>query len=305
MEKIGIFKRKGPLERRKWSSFTIIILVILLIYSLLLAGLLYWAITTSFKSDNELINEGNYYKWPTEFTFHYASVLKNFTMSGSKGSRLTFWQIVGNTLIYALGSAFFKTLVPCLTAYACARFDFKPGKVVYTAVLVAMVIPIVGSLPSELSVAYSFRIGEYSLIVNNLVGVWVLKANMLGLYFFVMYASFKAMPSTFFEAARIDGANNWQILFHIAFPLIRNVFFTVLLINFVEFWNDYQTPMVYLSEKATLGYSLWYKFFNDSTYSTLPIIMTTTILVSSPVVILFIIFKDRFMGSLTVGGIKG
>ncbi len=305
MKRTLVFSRKSHLEKKKWSPFTIIILVVLLIYTVALAGLLYWAIITSFKSDNELVNEANYYKWPMEFTSHYASVLKNFTMSGGKGTRLNFWQIVGNTLIYALGSAFFKTLVPCLTAYACARFDFKPGKVVYTAVLVAMVVPIVGSLPSELSVAYSFRIGDYSLIVNNLVGVWILKANTLGLYFFVMYASFKAMPSTFFEAARIDGANNWQILFHIALPLIKNIFFTVLLINFVEFWNDYQTPMVYLTEKATLGYSLWYKFFNDSTYSTLPIIMTTTILVSSPVVILFIIFKDRFMGSLTVGGIKG
>ncbi len=305
MKPASHFKRKRSVEKKKWSVFTVLILAILLIYALLLCGLLLWAIMTSFKSENELINEGNYYKWPTEFTFHYASVLKNFSMAGSKGTRTGFWGIVGNTLVYALGSAFFKTLVPCLTAYACARFDFKPGKVVYTAVLVAMVIPIVGSLPSELSVAYSFNIGGYSLIVNNLVGVWILKANTLGLYFFVMYASFKSMPSTFFEAARIDGANNWQILFRIALPLIRNVFFTVLLINFVEFWNDYQTPMIYLREKATLGYSLWYKFFNDSTYSTLPVIMTTTILVSSPVVILFIIFKDRFMGSLTVGGIKG
>ncbi len=305
MKQIKVSKRKNSLEKKKWSPFTIIILTILIIYALLLCFLLFWAIMTSFKSDNELINEGNYYKWPKEFTFHYASVLKNFSMAGAKGTRTGFWGILGNTLIYALGSAFFKTLVPCLTAYACARFDFKPGKVVYTAVLVAMVIPIVGSLPSELSVAYSFNIGGYSLIVNNLMGVWILKANMLGLYFFVMYASFKAMPATFFEAARIDGANNWQILFRIALPLIRNVFFTVLLINFVEFWNDYQTPMIYLREKATLGYSLWYKFFNDSTYSTLPVVMTTTILVSSPVVILFIIFKDRFMGSLTVGGIKG
>ncbi len=305
MKSVSLFKRKRSVEKKKWSVFTILILTILLIYALLLCGLLFWAIMTSFKSENELVNEGNYYKWPTEFTFHYASVLKNFSMAGSKGARTGFWGIVGNTLVYALGSAFFKTLVPCLTAYACARFDFKPGKVVYTAVLVAMVIPIVGSLPSELSVAYSFNIGGYSLIINNLVGIWILKANTLGLYFFVMYASFKSMPSTFFEAARIDGANNWQILFRIALPLVRNVFFTVLLINFVEFWNDYQTPMVYLREKATLGYSLWYKFFNDSTYSTLPVIMTTTILVSSPVVILFIVFKDRFMGSLTVGGIKG
>lgn len=66
-------------------------------------------------------------------------------------------------------------------------------------------------------------------------------ANMQGFYFFVMYSAFKAMPIGYSEAAKIDGASNGQILLAIAMPLIKNLFLTVLLINFVEYWNNDQS----------------------------------------------------------------
>ena len=207
--------------------------------------------------------------------------------------------ILLNSLLYAIGCAFFKTLVPCLTAYSCARFNFKSSKIVYTIVLIAMIIPIVGSLPSELQMAYALN------FYNRIWGLWIMSANMLGMYFFVMYSAFKAMPMGYSEAAKIDGANNFQILMTIAMPLIKNLFFTVFLINFVEFWNNYQSPQVYLPSHPTLGYTLFFQMKSNGNFSETPQLIALAIIVFSPVLLLFLIFQEKLMGNLTLGGLKG
>jgi len=303
--------KKVSLSHNKLSVSSVFILVILIIYTLFLALLVGWAIMVSLQTTNQTIFDkcgGAYYKMPPHFELHYAEVIDKIALNGLPNeSKQNFFDILKNSLIYSILSAFLKTLIPCLTAYACARFNFKTSKVVYTAVLMAMIVPLVGSASSELELVSKFKIGDYSLIIDNVIGTSLLKANMLGLYFFVFYSSFESMPKDYFEAARIDGAGNWNVLFRIAFPLVKNVFLTVFIIEFVQFWNDYQTPMVYLNHRPTLGYALWQLTFGSAgqALSNPVLAMTTVILCALPVVILFIIFKDKFMGNLTMGGIKG
>ena len=304
--KIKLKKDQTNFKREKLTVFPIIILVILIIYAVILFALLAYALFVATRSAETGDFSGSYFFMENkQFYFHLGEIFDKVYMINSEGQETTLFGIIANSLIYSVGSAILKTLVPCLAAYACARFHFKTSKVVYTAVLMAMIIPIVGSLPSELKVAYFFG------LVNSLPGTILLKANMLGIYFFVMYSSFKSMPDDYFEAARIDGANNFQILFKIAFPLIKNVFLTILLINFVAFWNDYQTPMVYLIDKPTLGYALWSMISNagavgDPNVGRNAVYAFNMVILSSlPLVILFSIFKDKFMGSLTMGGVKG
>lgn len=291
-------------KKAKMSVFTVLILALLLLYTILLFLLLGWAFLTSLKSNADFYQHS--YQLPQEFANQYQVVFTTLSMSGRPGKQADFWEILYNSVMYALGSAFFKTLVPCIAAYACARYHFKTSKVVYTAVMIAMIVPIVGSLPSELQIAYNFPSPSFH-IYNNIWGAWILKSNMLGLYFFIMYSSFQSMPDAYFEAARIDGANNWQLLFKIALPLIKGTFMTVLLINFVEFWNDYQTPMIYLPQRPTMGYSVFYKVLatNDANFAWAPAKMAVSLMSAFPVVVLFCVFKDKLMGNLTMGGIKG
>ncbi|MCQ2742101.1 MAG: carbohydrate ABC transporter permease [Bacilli bacterium] len=303
--------KKISLSHNKLSASSIFILVILLVYTAFLAFLIFWAFMVAFQTtDKQIFNKcgGAYYKMPPHFELHFAEVIEKLQLNGLPGeAKQNFFDILRNSLLYSVLSAFLKTLIPCLTAYACARFNFKTGKVVYTAVLMAMIVPLVGSQSSELELVSKFVVGDYSLIIDNVIGTSLLKANMLGLYFFVFYSTFESMPKDYFEAARIDGAGNWSVLFKIAFPLVKNVFLTVFIIEFVQFWNDYQTPMVYLNHRPTLGFALWQLSFGTAgaALSNPVLAMTTVILCALPVVILFIIFKDKFMGNLTMGGIKG
>lgn len=285
----------------KYSPLSIVLLILLCLYVISIIGLFFWGFLTAFKNDRlDIKLYGNTYGFPRKWELNFLMVF-NKIRKPIIGGEVDFWGILGNSFLYSFGCALLKTLVPCLTAYSCARFNFKSSKVVYNIVLITMIIPIVGSLPSELKMAYA--LGLY----DKIWGVWIMSANMLGLYFFVMYSAFKAMPMGYTEAAKIDGANNFQILTKIAFPLIGKLFLTILLINFVEFWNNYQTPQVYLPNHPTLGYTLIYyaRFVNDRTFSTLPHLISMAYIIILPVVILFLIFQEKLMGNLTLGGLKG
>lgn len=283
------------------SPTLILIFLVLALYVFTMAGLLFWGLLTSFKSEySDIVFYKNTYGFPKKIVFtNYSEVFLNFTMAGKPGKTVYFEGILLNSVLYSVGCAFFKTLIPCITAYACARFNTKLSKIVYTIVLITMIVPIVGSLPSELKVAYF--LGFH----NKIWGLWIMAANMQGLYFFVMYSAFKAMPMGYSEAAKIDGANNLHVLLRIAMPLVKNLFLTVLLINFVEYWNNYQVPFVYLPYYPTLGYTLWYKSAGSNEVKDYTATIALSFIVIAPSLTLFLIFQERLMGNLTLGGLKG
>ena len=165
-----------------------------------------------------------------------------------------------------------------------------------------MIIPIVGSLPAEITL--SKTLGLY----NHIYGMWIMKANFLGMYFLIFLAAFNSISMTYTEAAKIDGANNMSIMLKIIFPLVKNVIFTIILINFITYWKDYQTPMIYLNAYPTVTYGLFRVIFDSSSSAgmvSVPIRMTASIIVVMPLIIIFIIFQKRLLGNLTMGGIKG
>ncbi len=288
--------------KQGFSPLLLVLGILLLVYVLSMVALFYWGFLTSFKDGMRDLtdfaqNRGFGFPkiWDSD---NYVDVFGTIRMPAEPGRTVGFATILGNSFLYAIGCAFFKTLVPCLTAYACARFNFKTSKIVYTIILITMIVPIVGSLPSELKVAYALGLH------NHIWGLWIMAANMQGLYFFVMYSAFKAMPLGYSEAAKIDGASNAQILARIALPLIKNLFLTILLINFVEYWNNYQSPKVYLPYYPTLGYTLFAKSIGNDLKEVGQVIALAFI-VAAPVLALFLVFQDRLMGNLTMGGLKG
>lgn len=198
------------------------------------------------------------------------------------------------------GCAFFNTLVPCVTAYCCARFNKKLSSILYTANIVTMILPIVGSLPAELQMART--LGLY----DQIWGLWIMKANFLGTYFLVFHAGFRSLPLTYTEAAEIDGAGSFRIFFRIILPLVKNIFFTVLLVNFIAFWNDYQVPLLYMPRYPTLANGVYMlATTTENNLATVPMRMTGAMLLFLPIFCLFVIFQKRLLGSLTMGGIKG
>ena len=214
-----------------------------------------------------------------------------------------------NSFLYAGGCGLAAAVVPLIAAYACARFHYRFSRIMHTTVILVMMIPIVGSGPSELNIVKNLN------MIDKIYTLWIMRANFLGLYFLMYYEVCKAFPTSYAEAAKIDGANNFQVFFKIALPLIKNTFFTVFLIQFIGFWNDYQAPMIYMPSFPTVamglnalmsvaggGPSTSIGIF-DMVYT--PSRMAAAVLTAVPVTIIFACFQKRLLGNLTVGGIKG
>ena len=301
---INTKKGRSVVENRQ-NALTVIMLICLVLYSISLLGVLVWGLMTSFKGPIDFSDHP--YQLPQKIVNNMKIVLQEFklentiTADGLSMRTVTLPQMFLYSMLYALGSATAATIIPCVTAYACARFPFKFSKVLYTIVIVAMIIPTVGNLPSELQMVVTLK------LYNKIYGLWLLKANFLGMYFLVFYGVFKSFPASFTEAAKIDGASNWTIMVKIAFPLVMNVMSTVLLINFINFWNDYQTPLLYLPAYPTVAYGLFQLNMGAvrGKMANVPAKMAASLLIVIPTVVLFIIFQGKLLGSLTVGGVKG
>lgn len=326
-----IFK-KDKQKKNKFTPLAIVLLVLLILYCLTILYSLFWSVLTSLKINNNVFEYSkfgfpNYSLWKTlsggrterriaaavkaaeedggAMFYTYRNIWKYFYITVSSDNKVYMPRMYLNSFIYAFGAAVTSTLVPCVAAYLCARYNFKFSKIMRNTVIVVMIIPIIGSMPSEIAMAK--RLG----MLDTFWGLWVMKANFLGLYFLVFYDIFKAMPMAFTEAAKIDGATNMQILVKIGLPLAKNTISTVFLIRFVEFWNDYQTPMVFMSSFPTVA-----KGLNDLINGNLaisetfnpqqtPARMAAVVMTGLPVLVLFLVFQNKLMSNLTMGGVKG
>ncbi|MBQ3571468.1 MAG: carbohydrate ABC transporter permease [Clostridia bacterium] len=314
MKSIAINKKKKiKATKARLSPLTIFMLIVLIIYTLSLFGLMLYGLMTAFKCGMVGTLEyrleympGNPYGLPKTWYWNFSFVIKNFIVQAtdpmgiSPAVKVGIVKMFGNSILYSLGCSFFHTFVMCTTAYCCARFPYRYSKIIHTIVIVVMIIPIVGNAPSELSMA--IRLGIY----NKIWGMWIMRANFLGMYFLVFYDIFKAVPASYTEAAKIDGANNWSIFFRIILPLVKNTFLTVLLINFIQMWNDYQIPMLYLPSFPTVAYGL-FGAVNSTVkgLETTPMRLAAAIIMLLPILVVFICTQKRLLGNLTMGGVKG
>ena len=110
------------------------------------------------------------------------------------------------------------------------------------------------------------------------------------------------LPHDYTEAAKIDGASNPRIMFSVILPLAKGTIFTVMLLTFVQFWNDYQIPMMYIPSYPVIAYGMY--SFTQKPYSEVPVQVAYMLIVALPIIIVFVAFHKRLMTNLTVGGIK-
>ena len=169
-----------------------------------------------------------------------------------------------------------------------------------------MILPIIGAGPSMLAFLRSIY------LYDTLLGVWLQKFNFLGLYFLTFSATFKAIPKDFSEAASIDGASEMRIFVSIIIPLVKNIFFTVMLIHFVEIWNDYQVSLLYIPSYPTLAMGVQQITSHNVAlgpngeypFNEPPLRLMTSMFLIIPILVLFIIFRNKLMGNLSMGGVK-
>ena len=286
-------------KKHKISVLDVSLFIILSVYVISLFLPIIWAAYTSF---NDPIDYLIYYSLHEEFPTHlildnFKAALIDYTYT-TNGYDFTFFAMVGNSLVYSLGCAFFYTLTPCLVAYCAARFKFKFSKVIYAFVIITMSLPIVGAMPSEIRMLKT--LGLY----DSFIGMFVLRANFLSIYFLIFYAQFEMIPMTYSEAAKVDGASNFRIMTRIIIPQAIPTIVTVFLLSFIMFWNDYQIPRFYLPSSPTVSLGL-FLYTKTPPMEPTPVQLAALIGLTVPIVTVFAFLNKYLKLNVAAGGIKG
>lgn len=286
-------------KKRSFPVFEFISFLVLFIYAASLLVPLLWSLMSSFKGNIDYLK--NAFGFPTAFVNNYKDVFDRFVVpiQNEEGIMvdIPFGTMVFNSVWYAIGTSFVSTCVSFLVAYVVARFQFKFCEVIYTIVILQMIIPTVGTLPSELRIANALQ------LYDTPYGILFMKSYVTGLYFLSFYAALRVIPRDYEEAAQLDGAGNLTVMLNIIVPMISGVFTTVLLLTFITFWNDYQTPLIYMPSYPTLAYGLWH-FINVQSTGSVPMKLSGCMVMAVPLFIIFILFQEKLMGNVSLGGLK-
>ena len=296
-----ISKKKKPL-----NLFAIGIAVVLVVYLISLCIPVFWTLMTTLKSKEEFV-DGNKLWWPKSASLNsYIIAFNNFYIDvpsskpGSLGVRFNIFGQFTNSILYSVGCSITVTLASLVMAYAAARFTYRMSSWIYTFALLALALPIVGSLPSEIAV--SRQLGLY----DTFLGLWIMRGNFLNTYFLIFFAQFKMIPRDYTEAAKIDGASPFTIMARIICPLASGTISTVLVLAFIGYWNDFQIPMVYLPSHPVAAYGMYrIQIANMTEWSSVPIQMAGVLIMALPIIIFYGVFNRRLNVNLSVGGIKG
>lgn len=290
-------------QKRKFSTLNVVLFMLLIVYAITVIFSVYFILVTALKDVTDF--DENFFGIPRIFSLdNIKEVLEYDIIRNRFGIRLKpmhfFPHIFLYTVLYSVGSAFFAALVPCITAYFVAKFNYKFSKILYALVVVVIIVPIIGNLPS------TYRVLGALNLYDSIIGMYITKANFVNMWFLVFYAAFKSVPNDYMEAAYIDGASEFRVMATVMLPLVRNTFFTVVLIFFVDLWNDYTTPALFLPSHPTLAYMI-NSFANgtETGMTAVPIRMASCAVMILPTLLIFVLFRNKLMGNLTMGGIKG
>lgn len=299
-------KLKIP-NKRKLSLFESVVMVLLILYGVAVVGLLLWGFIASFRNDQAVVQR----PWAIfeDLTLdNYSDVFNNFkTFKYVDGGTQTvyFEEMFLNSLLYAGGGALMQTLCTAIVAYLTAKYDNTCSKIVHYTVIVTLTLPIVGNLASMLQVTKSLK------LFDSIVGSWIMKFGFNNIYYLIFYAFFKKISWEYAESAFLDGGSHYTVFFRIMLPLAMPLMATVFLLNFIQYWNDFETPYMFLPNHTTAGIMLYMSIIGGGgSWAGEGVIALTSqlaaaFLVFLPIFVLFLVFRNKIMGNLSEGGIKG
>lgn len=285
------------------SPFVTLMWLLLIVQSLTVLFALYWMFSTSLKSQ---INFGmDNIGLPKEYKFeNYAKAFTylNVQIKEGGGYREVFLpELIWNSLLFSFSHVFVIILSHAMAGYVLAKFTkFRFVRIIQAMILVTIVMPMVTSLSASLD--WNKQLGVYDnlpMIIYTCIAIF----DSSTLIFIGAYAG---VHNSYIEAAKIDGAGNFRILFTIALPLIRTVILVLSINTFIGLWNNYMTPYLYMPSTPTLAVALLnFSQSNNNAITSEPMQMAAAALVCLPCLALFFAFKDKMIGNLTMGGIKG
>ena len=225
---------------------------------------------------------------PDKVTFsQYVSVLFK-----SPEYLLKFW----NSVILVVPITVFQLLVALFASYGFARSSGKLKNIIFFSYIILMLMPYQVTLVPNFLVADKFGLlnTRWSIILPGIFSPFSV---------FLLTKIMRRIPSSYIEAAKLDGASEWQILFHICIPLCKSALFSVALLVFIDYWNMVEQPLIMLKDKEMHPLSV---FLSEINTGDIGLAFAVAVIYMVPSLLMFLYGEEYLVEGITYsGGIKG
>lgn len=291
--RLPLEKRKLRVRKKGFFAAKLVMFIVFAVYAFTLLYALLFAVSISFKDQWHYPGD-NQTGLPNPWV--WTNYRDAWNTLGNSGKGML--EMIVNSLWYAGGGAVLGVAVSALVAYVVAKYKFPGRNVIYAVAIFTMMLPIVGSMPSQ------YRVYE-TLQINNTPMLLLTKAGGFGFNFVVLYSFFKSLPWSYAEAAMIDGAGHFRTFIKVMMPQALGVIMALVLVAFIGQWNDYMFPILFLKDWPTLSSGLYIYQIEQVRSTNYPVLFAGLIISILPVLALYILFQNTLLDMTMSGGLKG
>lgn len=281
-------ERRARIKNRTGKAVTYFLLTL---WALVVLFPFYWMILTSVKSYGTYNAE----YIPTFFTL--SPTLENYATAFTA---VPLGRYFTNTLIFTVVTTAVMLVVIVLAAFAFARLEFKGKNLLFTLFLSLMMIP------TELVVITNFQTITNLGLRNTFAGL-ILPSVTSVFYIYLLKENFEQIPDELYKAARVDGTGDFKYLMKVMVPISQPTIVTIVILKIIECWNSYVWPRLITDDPMYFLVSNGIQEIRENGFGreNIPAMMAAVVVISAPLIVLFLIFRKKVMAGVSRGGTKG
>lgn len=291
MEKQTDYKRNKSAARLRGVAGKTAVYVLLAVWALLVLFPFYWMLLSSVKS---------YSAYSSEYIPTFiarAPTLQNYV---DAFSAVPLGRYFANTLIFTAATTALMLFVILFAAFAFSRLQFRGKNLLFTLFLALMMIP------NELVIITNFVTITDLNLRNSFLGL-ILPSVTSVFYIYLLRENFAQVPDELYYAAKVDGTSDLKYLFKVLAPICRPTLITVTILKVIECWNAYVWPRLITDDENFFLVSNGIQTIRESGFGreNIPAMMAAVVVISVPLIVLFLIFRQKIMQGVSRGGTKG
>ena len=269
----------------------IAVYTMLVIWALVVLFPFYWMLLTSVKS---------YGSYNAEFIPKFFTLSPTFENYVSAFSAVPLAKYFLNTVIFTVVTTALMLVIAIPSAYAFARLEFKGKNLVFVLFLALMMIP------NELVIITNFVTITDMELRNTFMGL-ILPSVTSVFYIYLLRENFSQIPDELYFAAKADGTSDLKYLFKVMIPICRPTIITITILKIIECWNSYVWPRLITDDPNYFLVSNGIQEIRENGFGreNIPAMMAAVVVISLPLIVLFLVFRNKIMAGVARGGTKG
>ncbi len=268
-----------------------LVYVLLVLWAIIVLFPFYWMILTSVKS---------FGAYSAESIPKFITLSPTFQNYADAFTSVPLGRYFFNTLIFTVATTALMLVVITLAAFAFARLKFRGKDFVFALFLALMMIP------NELVVITNFYTITNMGLRNTYLGL-ILPSVTSVFYIYLLKENFAQIPDELYYAAKVDGTSDLKYLFKVMVPICKPTMITVIILKVIECWNSYVWPRLITDDKMYYLVSNGIQEIRENGFGreNVPAMMAAVVVISLPLIVIFLVFRDKIMEGVSRGGTKG